>query len=130
MAQVSSKLRSWSGDGRSGFLFWCPGCEDLHIVRIGPDGWSYNGNPDAPTFQPSVLVRGGHFMPNADGTMPARCWCTFKAEGGQTNFSCMQCHSFVTDGMIQFLGDCSHGLAGKTVQLPDVPLEHRDPALR
>jgi hypothetical protein len=26
---------------------------------------------------------------------------------------------FVTDGRIQFLGDCTHALAGQTVDLPD-----------
>ena len=30
-----------------------------------------------------------------------------------------RCHSFVKDGMIQFLGDCTHELANKTVELPD-----------
>ena len=30
------------------------------------------------------------------------------------------CHSFVTDGRIQFLGDCTHDLAGHTVELPDL----------
>lgn len=28
------------------------------------------------------------------------------------------CHSFVTDGCIQYLGDCTHRLAGQTVDLP------------
>lgn len=27
------------------------------------------------------------------------------------------CHSFVFDGEIRFLGDCTHALAGKTVPL-------------
>ena len=27
---------------------------------------------------------------------------------------------FVTDGKIQFLGDCTHALAGQTVDLPDM----------
>lgn len=31
------------------------------------------------------------------------------------------CHSFVTDGRIQFLADCTHDLAGLTVDLPDFP---------
>ena len=31
------------------------------------------------------------------------------------------CHSFVTDGRIQFLGDCTHSLAGQTVDLPEFP---------
>ena len=29
------------------------------------------------------------------------------------------CHSFVTNGRIQYLGDCTHKLAGQTVDLPD-----------
>ena len=28
------------------------------------------------------------------------------------------CHSFITDGRIQFLNDCTHALAGHTVPLP------------
>lgn len=31
----------------------------------------------------------------------------------------MLCHSFVTDGKIQFLNDCFHSLKGQTVDLPD-----------
>ena len=57
--------------------------------------WGFNGNVDAPTFTPSVLVRYS--------------W----SDGPRV------CHSFVTDGRIQFLGDCTHNLAGQTVDLPD-----------
>jgi hypothetical protein len=28
------------------------------------------------------------------------------------------CHSFVTDGKIQFLSDCTHSLANTTVEIP------------
>jgi len=31
------------------------------------------------------------------------------------------CHSFIRDGKIQFLGDCTHALAGQTVDLPELP---------
>lgn len=31
------------------------------------------------------------------------------------------CHSFVREGRIQFLGDCTHRLAGHTVDLPAFP---------
>ena len=34
---------------------------------------------------------------------------------------CRVCHTFVTDGRIQFLSDCTHALAGQTVDLPDIP---------
>ena len=58
-------------------MFWCPGCDGAHLVYVG-DGqgprWGYNGNPDAPTFTPSVLVRNGHYMP--EHTSP-ECWCTY-----------------------------------------------------
>jgi hypothetical protein len=36
------------------------------------------------------------------------------------------CHSFVTDGRIQYLGDCTHAMAGQTVDLPDIPSAHPD----
>ena len=35
-------------------------------------------------------------------------------------WTCKRCHSFVTDGRIQFLSDCTHALAGQTVDLPDI----------
>ena len=31
------------------------------------------------------------------------------------------CHTFVTDGRIQYLGDCTHALAGQTVDMIDWP---------
>lgn len=33
------------------------------------------------------------------------------------------CHSFVRDGQIEFLGDCTHSLAGQTVPLPSVDFD-------
>lgn len=30
------------------------------------------------------------------------------------------CHSYVTNGRIQYLGDCTHELAGQTVDLPEL----------
>ena len=47
------------------------------------------------------------------------CWCTFNAKHPEKPpvFVCSVCHSFVTDGKIQFLGDCTHELAGQTVEL-------------
>ncbi|WP_259106184.1 hypothetical protein [Pseudomonas sp. JUb42] len=29
------------------------------------------------------------------------------------------CHSFVTDGRIQYLGDCTHGLDGQAAEVPE-----------
>jgi hypothetical protein len=101
MAALSSKLRT-TANGQ--LLFWCPGCDGAHQVGVGEGPgprWGYNGNPEAPTFTPSVLVRYNGVDAGIDGAPPAIC------------------HSFVTDGRIQFLSDCTHALAGQTVDLPD-----------
>lgn len=121
------KVRRWEGGGRAGLHYWCQGCDDLHSVvterseRAGPGPcWEYNGNPDAPTFTPSVLVRSGHYAPGQEGK---RCWCDYNREHPEDadGFQCMVCHTFITDGMVQFLGDCTHALAGQTLPLPDLP---------
>ena len=78
--------------------FECPGCGIAHGIShgagVGPR-WGWNGNLDAPTFTPSILVR-------------------YTWSGGPR-----VCHSFVTGGRIQFLEDCTHHLAGQTVDLLD-----------
>lgn len=118
MGALSPILRSVQG-GNVGF--WCPGCNEMHVVGIEPPAsliWGYNGNPDAPTFTPSVLIRGGHYVPGQEGK---KCWCTYNAEHPDKApvFTCSVCHSFVVDGQIQFLGDCTHALAGQTVAIPN-----------
>lgn len=81
-------------------LFFCPGCKCAHLVPIVPGRpgfgvWSWNGSMDAPTFRPSILNGGKSVGSNIKNV----------------------CHSYVTDGQIQFLGDSTHELAGKTVAL-------------
>ena len=94
----------------------CPGCGEKHTID---KRWTFNGSVDAPTFTPSLLIRSGHyarqFVPGKDS-----CWCTYNAENPDdpAPFSCGVCHSFITDGRIQFLADCTHKLAGQTVDLP------------
>lgn len=68
------------------------------IITVGGSGWGWNGSLEAPTLNPSVLSR----------------W-----EGGDP-FIKHVCHSFVTDGMVNFLGDCTHELAGQIAPLCDV----------
>ena len=93
--------------GKWGLRWWCPGCEENHIVPVRqlgarhnpdrpnvPDGWDWNESWDSPTLQPSVLVCGG-------------------SENSR-------CHCFVREGTIEFLADSSHALAGQTV--PMVPV--------
>ncbi len=113
MSALGSKLRQLEG-GRVSFK--CPGCGDWHMLNVSGQGrprWTFNGDGDAPTFTPSILYRAGHYIPGSKGG----CWCDGPEDA---DFKCIQCHSFVTDGRIRFLNDCSHDLAGQTVDLPDL----------
>lgn len=124
MSAFGKKLRHWAGDDKYGYHFWCPGCNETHSVQTSAGGWSFNSNSDRPTFSPSVLVRTGHHTSHFK--QGDNCWCAYNAEQiakGEkpAPFVCYVCHSFVTDGRIQFLTDCTHALAGQTVDLPDYP---------
>ncbi len=88
--------------GTTQVWFWCPGCDEAHAVQVdgshpGPK-WTWNGSLDRPTFSPSLLTWQG------DRAAPTK-----------------QCHSFINDGRIQFLHDCTHALAGQTVDIPSPP---------
>ena len=105
--------------------FWCPGCQEAHVIPVRPEAvdnpsWTWNGDVEKPTFQPSILVTSGHY---AKGHNKDTCWCTYNKEhpDDPAPFKCGICHTFITNGQIQFLGDCTHELAGQTVELPDIP---------
>ncbi len=118
MSACGTKLRLAQGDIAT---FYCPGCKTLHGVKIaGVGAWSWNGSGDAPTFDPSVKVTSGHYVNDHRG---GECWCTYNAAHPEnpSGFECFCCHCFVRDGRIQFLSDCTHALAGQTVDLPDMP---------
>jgi hypothetical protein len=108
------------GEGSRGVSFWCPGCQETHMVRIaGPSTWTFNNSLDAPTIRPSVLVRTGHFTHNPP--VKGQCYCDWSErypDKEPMTWKCVICHSFVTDGKIHFLDDCSHELKGQTVDLP------------
>ena len=73
----------------------CPGCQLRHVIPTkGPNAWNWNGDVNKPSLSPSVLAtrRTGDAV------------------------SC-RCHHYVTNGQIQFLGDCTHKSAGKTVDM-------------
>lgn len=112
MEQVSAKLRR-SADGR--ITYWCQGCDEPHRIN---SGWSFDGNVDAPTFHPSVLVTSGHYAPGWTGP---QCWCTYNVDHPDCDFECSRCHTFIRGGMVEFLSDCTHALAGQTLPLPDLP---------
>lgn len=113
MGQISSKLRNWSGPGETGVSYWCQGCQESHSIPVtGPRAWSWDGNAEAPTFSPSVLV-----------TRPAN---PEASEEFKEYRSALRCHTFVRNGMVEFLTDCTHSLAGQTQPLPDLPDYMRD----
>lgn len=72
----------------------------LRGKRDGTPCWSWNGDTEKPTLKPSILS---------------------KAPYGPEKIE-IRCHSFVNDGQVQFLNDCSHEFAGQTLDLLDVDL--------
>lgn len=120
MSALSKILRGVEGDG---LMFWCPGCDGAHVVRHGEGPrprWKWNGNAEKPTFSPSILVSGTELTEKGRADLDA-----WRAAGcpkpAPESFETVPtvCHSFVTDGRIQFLSDCTHHLAGQTVDLPE-----------
>lgn len=107
------------GHGRRQLRFFCPGCQENHVVSVHGEGrpnWTFNGDLERPTLSPSILVTTGHYVPGHRAGAP--CWCSTKDRVGEDwDFSCGVCHSFVRDGRIEFLNDCTHALAGQTVDL-------------
>lgn len=89
--------------------FWCPGCKCGHAFvvkwdpglaekmredKLGTPTWTFNGDQAKPTFGPSLLYREEY-------------------EGKVQRV----CHLYVKAGQIEFLGDCTHELRGKTVPM-------------
>lgn len=88
--------------------FYCPGCQEAHAVN---DTWGFNGDRERPTFTPSILVTGVERMTDDEYDRIMN--------GEKIQPRPRRCHSFVSDGQIAFLHDCTHELAGTTVDLPD-----------
>jgi hypothetical protein len=99
-----AQLLGNAGEGQL-LVFFCPGCKYDHGVTVAlPPGvshdekhplWTWNGNLEKPTAQPSLLVN--QHQPSA------------------------RCHLFIREGQLQFLPDCYHQLAGQTVDMVSYP---------
>lgn len=125
MLNYLSKLLLDAGNRQ--LYFHCPGCGYNHSVIVegysGPATvWGWNGDAEKPTFTPSILVKGRQFTPAGRAAFDK--WhsegCPSPAPESFESRDTV-CHSFITDGNIQFLGDCTHALAGQTVPLPPHP---------
>lgn len=105
-----------TSDGK--LSFDCPGCGLAHEVNVDrPERprWTWNGDMVRPTFKPSILVRCTRRITDeeADRIMA----------GEKLDIDRIVCHSFVTDGEIRFLEDCTHKHAGETLPLPSIQSE-------
>lgn len=115
MTLLSSKLVRTHHDQRHDYgghiAHWCPACRELHefaVERPFRNGarWLFGGTFEVPTFSPSMNIRIG---PYPDASKKA----------GQIDV----CHYFLKEGRIEYLSDCTHGMVGQTIDLPDLPDE-------
>ena len=89
------------GDDVKYVMFTCPGCGRIAIPVTGSKAWQFNDDLDRPTLTPSILSTWSH--DNGDGT---------KTEH--------RCHAYLTDGVMRFLGDCTHSKANQNVELSEI----------
>lgn len=86
---------SGSERGRT-VIYVCPGCDHTHMVEVEKRNqfgavWRLSGSLEKPTLEPSVDCA--------------------------KDYPHLRCHHFVRNGCIEFLSDCHHALAGKTVPM-------------
>lgn len=98
---MDKKVRMRKVDKYRGmYYFYCPGCKCTHRIAVDENDcgfpiWQWNGNAEKPTVSPSIKV---------------------EYHGADKDTIC---HSFIRDGKIQYLSDCTHELTGKTVDMID-----------
>jgi hypothetical protein len=110
-----------------GYAWWCPACREMHPL---PDGWTFDGNLERPTFSPSfkhgpaiAIVKdesgewvGRWFARDVAGNLVERVglqpgdvpvmWC---------------CHYIITAGQVAYCPDCTHEMKNTTIAMPDLP---------
>jgi len=105
LAQPSPLFRQheyvYQGKAYNDLWFWCPGCESHHCIDAAR--WTFNGDYHAPTFDPSYRTWNDPDPRAAEGSKYRTGW---------------NCHSYIRNGQIEFLPDCTHKLAGQTVPIP------------
>lgn len=119
MSLLSGILR----DAVGGHLrFWCPACDMAHGIRVAspgaPGGWTWDGNTEAPTFSPSLLVETTRLSPASK--IAHRAWVDAGCPSSSKPVLVpepLRCHSFVRAGHFEYLGDCTHALAGQRVPM-------------
>jgi len=112
-----SKILRRTPTGR--LQFWCPACDDTQdVVLPGMEGnfsgWTWNGDAEKPTFHPSFGASHLKLIKDKNGK-----WQGEYALDSNNEPIPVYCHSFVTDGRIQFLNDSTHEFKGQTLDLPE-----------
>jgi hypothetical protein len=98
---MSKIFKAGVHDGKTTYHFDCPGCGIGHSFRT-PDWTIVNDDLRFPTIRPSILLHKiDKVFENSNGTLGHRC------------------HSFITDGQIKFLNDCTHPMKNMIVPLED-----------
>jgi Family of unknown function (DUF6527) len=101
------------------YAFFCPGCKCGHIFKTEGPGpvWTFNGDMEKPTIRASIMVHGQVYP--SGGTWPTDEEHAQMMAGKTMEMKKTVCHSFITDGEIEFLSDCTHELTGKKVPLEE-----------
>lgn len=101
------EIKNQKGEiAREGEFIFCPACKETHL--FDSHVWSFNGDYEKPTFSPSMLWKGFVYDKDEDGK-----WLVTGKK--------ITCHSFVVDGNIRYLNDCTHELKGQIVSLDECP---------
>lgn len=121
---MNDKISRYKSGKNIGYHFHCEGCGSAHGVFIKGSGvpiWKWNGDLEKPTFTPSVLLKYKNL--SKEGNKLNKEF--YKKHGRYMTLkelpydSLYICHSYITDGKIRYLNDCTHHLKGKTVELLD-----------
>lgn len=95
---LSTKLQVAASPGSEEghtLMHWCPGCKSRHLINI-----------EKPNLSNAVW--------RWDGNVESPTFTPSINIIGH-------CHYFITAGKISFCADSTHELAGKTVDLPEIP---------
>lgn len=113
------KSKPASQFGRPAITIQCPGCRTRHVIPVRGDTevptdpratWRFNGSYEKPTLDPSVRIEYPH--PDASSL-------TGKASDAEARVM-VTCHFNLTSGRIHYHGDCTHKLAGRSVDLQKI----------
>jgi len=106
-------LANITGEEGKAFLFHCVACGHGHFFVGAIKGpWTIDEKTKLPTFTPSLKITGTQPLTHNEAArilagekIPPRPYC---------------CHLNLTNGKLVYHGDCTHSMAGKTVDMVDV----------